>query len=844
MRILPWWRVVLRGAAFIALFGSAAANAQSVRLVPVLQGLSSPVLVTNARDGSSRLFIVEQGGRIYALAPGTSGPLVFLDIASKIVAGGEQGLLGLTFHPQFAGNRRFFVDYTRAGDGATVVAEYTASADPVATAATERILLTIPQPFANHNGGMIEFGPDGYLYIGMGDGGSGNDPGNRAQNVNELLGKILRIGVDPVNGQQYTSAPDNPYFGAVFGRDEIYAIGMRNPFRFSFDRGTGQLYVGDVGQGSTEEVDIVTRGGNYGWRVYEGTSCTGIDPSLCTGTGYTLPIVQYGHTHGRCSVTGGYVYRGARATLPAGTYIFGDYCSGEIFQLANGSAPLLLDTTLNISSFGEDEAGELYVVDLGGTVYRIESVVPATTTLDGSFETPSLDGGYRYDTPGAAWTFTGGSGITGNANDFTRGNPPAPQGVQVGFLQGPSSRAAQTIDVAAGQYIISLRAAQRGNFQQGTQVVRVQVDGVTVGQFQPPGTAYASYTTPAFTIATNGMHTIELLGAGGGGSDFTAFVDDVRLTAVFNPGFANGGFESPALGGAYQYAPADAAWTFSGYAGVTGNNNAFTAGNPPAPEGVQALFLQLGGSAATQAVPLGAGQYVVTFSAAQRANWQFGAQILLVQVDGVTVGQFQPAGAMYASYSTPIFTITVDGLHTITLAGAGGGGSDFTAFVDNVRVTAVSGLADGGFETPALAGAYQYTPTSATWTFAEGAGITGNNNGFTAGNPPAPEGDQVLFLQGANSRAAQTVNVSAGQYTISLQTAQRGNWQFGTQLVVVQVDGVTVGLFQPTGTAYLPYTTSAFTIASAGPHTIALIGAGSGSDFTAFVDDVRINVQP
>ncbi|HTG18022.1 MAG TPA: PQQ-dependent sugar dehydrogenase, partial [Blastocatellia bacterium] len=223
-----------------------------IELAPVLSGLSSPVFVTNARDGSNRLFIVEQSGRIKVLQPGASAPTVFLDIATKILSGGERGLLGLAFHPQFSTNRRFFVDYTRQQDGATVIAEYHASAsNPNFADGGETVLLVIPQPFANHNGGMIEFGPDQFLYIGMGDGGSSNDPASRAQSIFDLLGKILRIDVDHPNGiVPYSSPADNPFFGATAGLDEIFATGFRNPWRFSFDHKTGQLYAGDVGQGA------------------------------------------------------------------------------------------------------------------------------------------------------------------------------------------------------------------------------------------------------------------------------------------------------------------------------------------------------------------------------------------------------------------------------------------------------------------------------------------------------------------------------------------------------------------------------------------------------------------
>jgi len=354
-------------------------NPATIQLDPVLSGLSSPVLVTNAGDGSNRLFIVEQTGKIKILAPGATTPTVFIDIAPKIIAGGERGLLGLAFHPQYATNRRFFVNYTRAGDGATVIAEYLASAanSNISDIATERILLTIAQPFDNHNGGMIAFGNDGLLYIGMGDGGSGNDPGNRAQNIEQLLGKMLRIGVDPdPAGAPYTSPADNPFFGATPGRDEIYAVGLRNPFRWSFDRQTGALWAGDVGQGVIEEIDVITRAGNFGWRVYEGTRCTGLGPAACTPENYVAPETEYTHTLGRCSVTGGYVYRGARGSLFSGAYIFGDFCTGEIFMFRNGAQTLLLNSPYRISSFGEDEAGEIYVAHIGGAIYRIVNPTP------------------------------------------------------------------------------------------------------------------------------------------------------------------------------------------------------------------------------------------------------------------------------------------------------------------------------------------------------------------------------------------------------------------------------------------------------------------------------------
>jgi Glucose / Sorbosone dehydrogenase len=361
-----------------------------VQLTPIATGLSNPLFVGHAGDASQRLFIVEQGGIIRVLQSGQSTPIIFLDIRTRIAADGEQGLLGLAFHPQYTRSGRFFIYYTRAGDGAIVIAEFGVSADPNRADATERVLLTIPHPtHKNHNGGMLAFGSDGYLYIGVGDGGGGNDESNHAQNIDVLLGKILRIDVDrPGPGTRYSSPPDNPFVNAP-GRDEIFAFGLRNPWRFSFDRATGEPWIGDVGEAEREEIDRgIVNGGNYGWRTYEGFRCTGLGPSLCNPSDYIDPLFDYSHTRGRCSVTGGYVYRGSRGTLPAGVYVYGDLCSGEIFVTDGDTQRVLSYTGMNISSFGEDEEGELYVVDYGGTVNRIESMpeictFPLLTTPDG-----------------------------------------------------------------------------------------------------------------------------------------------------------------------------------------------------------------------------------------------------------------------------------------------------------------------------------------------------------------------------------------------------------------------------------------------------------------------------
>ena len=344
-------------------------------LVPVASGLESPVFVTSARDGSQRLFILEQGGTIKLLGPGATAPSVFLGIGDRVLFGGEQGLLGLAFHPRFASNRRFFVNYTRRPDGATVIAEYLVSAtDPDVAERAEKVLLVIPQPFANHNGGMVEFGPDGFLYVGLGDGGSANDPGNRAQDPSQLLGKMLRIDVDgPAAGLPYSSPPDNPFAGPTPGRDEIFAVGLRNPFRFSFDRVTGELYAADVGQNAVEEINIVVRGGNYGWRIWEGTRCTGTDPTRCNPGRLRLPHrgVRAHRApllhHRRVCVSG-------RPLEPPGRDV---RLRGPLYRRglrpARRRLQSLLQTGLAISSFGEDEVGELYVVDLDGAIHRISA---------------------------------------------------------------------------------------------------------------------------------------------------------------------------------------------------------------------------------------------------------------------------------------------------------------------------------------------------------------------------------------------------------------------------------------------------------------------------------------
>jgi glucose/arabinose dehydrogenase len=363
-----------------------ALTASDIQLTLLEDGLDKPIYIASAKDGTPRTFIVEKTGRILVRRTGTVLPTPLLNLSTSVSTANEQGLLGLAFHPSFKTNRKFYVDYTDT-HGDTVIREYkTSSTNPDRIqAGSGRTILRIDQPYANHNGGMLAFGPGGYLYIGMGDGGDANDPGNRAQSLSTRLGKILRIDVNGTTSTRaYRIPSSNPYVGKT-GLDEIWQRGLRNPWRFSFDRSNGNLWIGDVGQGSYEEVDraINTSSGpgkayNWGWRVMEGRHCH-IPSSGCNTSGKKLPLYEYTHaSNNRCAVTGGYVYRGKAIPALVGWYVFGDYCSGEIFAIRSGASYPATRVTLAgassgrlISSFGEGSTGELYVVDLRGNVYAI-----------------------------------------------------------------------------------------------------------------------------------------------------------------------------------------------------------------------------------------------------------------------------------------------------------------------------------------------------------------------------------------------------------------------------------------------------------------------------------------
>lgn len=355
----------------------------ALAIEPFASGLPALTFLTHAGDATGVLYAVGQEGIITALSASgevQSGP--FLDISRRISAGGERGLLGLAFHPDYASNGRLFVNYTNR-DGHTVVSEFArasaAGSTPVqADRDSERVILLIEQPFANHNGGMIAFGPDRYLYIGMGDGGLGGDPLGNGQNRTALLGKMLRIDVD--GDEPYAIPVNNPFLDHPGAAREIWALGLRNPWRFSFDRETGDLFIGDVGQNSQEEIDAepAGQGGrNYGWNVMEGDRC--FRSAGCDQTGLTLPVAINDRRRGECAIIGGYVYRGSQFPELHGTYVYSDACTGGLWVLdaqtaiEQGSADAFEVGFAGpgASSFGEDEAGELYLVDLSGGIYRV-----------------------------------------------------------------------------------------------------------------------------------------------------------------------------------------------------------------------------------------------------------------------------------------------------------------------------------------------------------------------------------------------------------------------------------------------------------------------------------------
>lgn len=346
----------------------------SVSLVNAFPDLSfsQPLDLQSPNDGTDRIFVVEKGGRIQVFDNNDSATesSTFIDLSNSINTTSEQGFLGMAFHPNYESNGYFYLCYTPTED-LSVISRFTVSANPnLADVNSELVIIEIPQPETNHNGGQIAFGLDGHLYIASGDGGGAGDPQNNSQNRANLLGNILRIDVDnPSGGLNYSIPGDNPFINDVNSRDEIYAYGFRNPWRMSFDIATGTLWTADVGQNEIEEIDIVVNGGNYGWKLFEGTFCFSGE---CDATGLTAPIFEYDQSNGDRSITGGYVYRGNDLSLLDGKYVYGDFVSGRIWAFSEdeGQNELILESRLSISSFGTDNSNQLYVCAFDGAIYK------------------------------------------------------------------------------------------------------------------------------------------------------------------------------------------------------------------------------------------------------------------------------------------------------------------------------------------------------------------------------------------------------------------------------------------------------------------------------------------
>ncbi|MBX7103146.1 MAG: hypothetical protein K1X57_03645 [Gemmataceae bacterium] len=475
---------------------------------------------------------------------------------------------------------------------------------------------------------------------------------------------------------------------------------------------------------------------------------------------------------------------------------------------------------------------------LGVQLLEDRTVPAASGLVDPGFEAPALTAGqFRYLPTGSAWTFGGNAGISANGSGFTAGNPGAPEGRQVAFLQ-QSSTMSQSATFAAGAYAVTFNAAQRGNVP-GTQTLQVLVDGAVVGSFNTvSGTGYTSLTSTTFNLSA-GTHTITFKGTNLYGVDATMLIDNVGVTPVV-AGIVDTGFERPALAlGAFQYNPTGGSWSYSGTAGIATNYSPFTGANPPTPQGNQVLFLQ-GNGAATQSGVFAAGTYTIGFAFAQRANGG-GQQTINVLVDGKVVGTFNNFGNQtYAAVNTSSFTLSA-GSHTVSFQGTNLVGGDNTAFIDQVTVMQqAAGLADSAFELPAIAaGTFRYNPSGGPWAFTGTSGVATNYSAFTSGNPIAPQGNQVLFLQGTGA-VSQVVNFPAGSYAIQFSAAQRGNGG-GKQTFNILLDGQVLGVVNNlSGTGYSALTTTTFT-ATAGNHTITLVGTNlNGGDNTAFVDQLAV----
>lgn len=467
-----------------------------------ISGRAGIVDIANAADGSGRLFLVEQFGRIFIHKNGEDLQTPFLNIISEVLADGEQGLLSLAFAPDFKTSGYFYVWYTDKGGG-MILSRFKVSDDPdIADPASRHTILIVVQPFANHNGGRLQFGPDGMLYLGLGDGGGAHDPDENGQDGNTLLGKLIRIDVGPAHGG-YAIPGDNPFTGNGSVRNEIWALGLRNPWKISFDRGTGGLFIADVGQNKLEEVNFqpaVSPGGeNYGWHIMEGSQCVA---SGCNKAGLTLPVAEYDHDDG-CSITGGEVYRGKAYPNLVGMYLFGDYCSGNIWGLSRSgsqwSTQLLADTAYSITTFGQAEDGSVYVVDQNDGVYLISDgdVVSENLQINAGF----IDAWFNPDTDGQGFLITvfEESGVMFVAW-FTYDVQRPPEDITA-FLGEPGHRWFTAQETFSGDTAtLDIYVSSGGVFDSGVPAVETVKDGTMTIKWASCNAAVLTYDIPSLGL--------------------------------------------------------------------------------------------------------------------------------------------------------------------------------------------------------------------------------------------------------------------------------------------------------------------------------------------------------
>lgn len=462
--------------------------------------------ITNAGDNSHRLFLVEQGGHISILKNGETLAEPFLDITDRVLSGGERGLLSLAFSPDYKSSGNFYVWYTQAG-GTTVLSRFKVSGDPdIANADSGEIILVVPQPEPNHNGGRLQFGPDGMLYLGLGDGGGSNDPQGNGQNGNTLLGKLIRIDVDPVHGT-YAVPPDNPFLNDAGVRNEIWALGLRNPWKISFDSLTGDLFIADVGQEALEEVDFQpagsTGGENYGWSLMEGTEC---NVAGCNPSGLTLPVTQYSHADG-CSITGGEMYRGNAYPNLYGSYLFGDYCTGRIWSLENVDGNWLTtplsDTDFRIQTFGRAEDHSIYVTHRSGGVYLISDgeVKPEGLTMNAGFN----DAWYNPITDGQGFFITVFPDLGVTSVAWFTYDTELPPDDATSNLGDPGNRwITATGPYADNQAVMDITLTSNGIFDTPTEVKRTDPpgsDGTLTLTFESCTSGTIEYVIPSINMS-------------------------------------------------------------------------------------------------------------------------------------------------------------------------------------------------------------------------------------------------------------------------------------------------------------------------------------------------------